>query len=170
MLYIYYMRLLLKYFQNALIAKGCFATSTRFVEYPEFLDLHYVWLLCFTCILNCRSALLYAGWTSLILSKKRTGPARLRRPNFSELSFWPVLEDLDTLYLPTVDDHIAIADITGKAIEAAPFEPGVFGNDHFQLIVANSLQVTNNDPLRAIQDDLLANDRMRPFRVESLRD
>ena len=71
MLYIYYMRLLLKYFQNALIAKGCFATSTRFVEYPEFLDLHYVWLLCFTCILNCRSALLYAGWTSLILSKKK---------------------------------------------------------------------------------------------------
>lgn len=39
MLYIYYMRLLLKYFQNVLIAKGCFATSTRFVEYPLILSI-----------------------------------------------------------------------------------------------------------------------------------
>ena len=74
------------------------------------------------------------------------------------------------MHLPPVDDHMAVTDITGETIEATIFEPGIFRNNQLQFIVADGLQVADDNSIRAIQDDLLPKGRMRPFRVESLRD
>ena len=52
------------------------------------------------------------------------------------------------MHLPPVDDHMAVTDITGETIEATIFEPGIFRNNQLQFIVADGLQVADDNSIR----------------------